>query len=223
MANVNITEPLRMMIKRNVCKPFFDRYVAKGTLSVEDSYKFYRTHMVTSEQQALLEQLPSDWKSITRSENFKQKIHIAHNLDPKSRGVERHWLQLQMPADTPIYYPYSWTYTPSADVTNPEQQNSAWFRWDLSTVNPDIDYLADLTAICTERDTMVATIEKILDGCKTLNQVQKIWPAITKYVDADIIERMNRKVVRKTAENLNLDPEAMQALSVHHIRQQMVS
>lgn len=217
MANVIITDTMRLMVKRNICKPFNERYLAANTMSVADSLMFYERFMVTPEQTALLKQVPSAWLTLSHTDSQNHKIHIAHS------DVDRHWLELRMPAGMPFYYVYQWTYGPHSDVTYTERTNSSWFKFDLRTLETETPYFDNLKAICAERDAMVATVEKILKGCKTLNQAQRVWPAITKYVNADVMERMNRKVMRKTAESLNLDPEAMQALSVHHIRQQMIA
>ena len=221
MANVNITTPLRAMIKRNICKPFDEQYRLACTLSLEDSLMLYEKIFVSAEQAALLDQLPSAWTAISKSEHFKQKIYVGHQPNDGDK-VKKHWLQFTLPTDE-RYYSYAWTYSNSSDTSSTETIHHNWMTVDLRDQGLSKDYIATLEQIVADRNQTVTTVEKMLDGCSTLNQVAKIWPAITKYVDADVIERMNKKSVRKTAANLNLDPEAMQKLSVHHIRQQMTS
>lgn len=223
MANVNITDQLKMMIRSYVTKPFHEKYQTTATLSESESIQVYENFMVTPEQTELLNKLPKEWHSLMESENMNSKIVIAHSPDPSSRHIHKHWLQLQFKAPRKIHYLYAWTYTPTSDANNSESQNSGWRKFDFEKLGLSRDYLAELTAICQERDKTVDTIMKMLDGCSTLNQVQKIWPAITKYVDPSVVERLNRKPVRKTASNIGLDTDALQALSVHHIRQQMTT
>jgi len=221
MANVNITQPLRHMIKRNICKPFDEKYRLACTLSLEDSLMLYEKIFISAEQAALLDQIPSSWTAISKSDYFKQKIYVGHQYDVANK-INKHWLQFTLPT-TERYYSYAWTYANSSDVSSTETIHHNWMIVDLREQGLSKDYITPLEQLVADRDQTVATIDKMLDGCSTLNQVAKIWPAITKYVDADVIERMNKKVLRKTAVNLELDPEAMQKLSVHHIRQQMTA
>jgi len=219
MANVNITPTLRQMIELNVCKPFDEQYKLASVMTEQDSVMFYDKYLVTPEQAKVLPILPSAWVSVSHRDSFKEKVYVAHK--PKD-GVANHWLKLTLPA-TERYYLYAWTYEPAGNTLNTEKPHHYWFASDLQDAGLSKDYITPLKQIVLDRAQTVSTVNKMLDGCSTLNQVAKIWPAITKYVDKDVIDRMNRRAVRKTAANLNLDPEAMNKLSIHHIRQQMTS
>ena len=219
MANVNITHPLRQMIELNVCKPFDEQYKLASNMTEADSIMFYDKYLVTPEQAEILPKLPSHWVNVSHSDPFKQKIRVAHK---SADGKLNHWLQLTLPT-TPRHYMYAWTYDPAGGVQNTEKPHHYWVSTDLQDAGLSKDYITPLQQIVVDRAQTLSTVNKMLDGCSTLNQVAKIWPAITKYVDSEVIARMNKKVVRKTAANLNLDPDAMNRLSVHHIRQQMTS
>lgn len=221
MANVNITDKLTLEIMSSVGKPFEERYKAAAIMTEEDSVMLYNTYYITPKQVELLDQLPDKWVNMSRSDHFTSKVYVAHKMP----GIEsdKHWLQLTLPTSK-RYWQYAWTYSPNNHVNATERgQNSSWIKLDLQNVGLSKDYISELQTICDERDAVIATIEKMITGCKTLNQVEKIWPAIRKYVSADTLARLDKKVERKTAANIGLDTAELQTLSVHHIRQQMTA
>jgi hypothetical protein len=221
MAAVKITEKLTNEIRCNIAKPFVARYRATALMSCEDSLLLYKTHLVNDEQMEAIRKLPSRWISISTTDNLSHKLYIGHR-GPNS--YVRHWLQFDLPKNTPLAYSYSWTYEPNfSDGVSIENVNSSWMDIDLTQVGLSKDYIQELKNICAERDAALSTVDKLLGGCKTLNQAEKIWPAIVKYVDDDTRKRLHHKPERKTRESIGIDTDELQSLSVHHIRQQMTS
>lgn len=221
MAAVKITEKLTNEIRRNIAKPFIERYRVTAIMSREDSLMLYKTQLVTDEQMEAISKLPSRWVSISTTDNLSHKIHIGHR---GSDSHARHWLQFDLPKNTPLAYSYSWTYEPNfSDGVSIENVNGSWLDADLTQAGLSKNYIQELKDICAERDAALTTVAKLLGGCKTLNQAEKIWPAITKYVDDDTRKRLHHKPERKTRESIGIDTDELNSLSVHHIRQQMTS
>ena len=221
MSNVNITDKLKLEIQRNIAEPFNQKYRAAATLSLSDANHVYDTLFVTPDQREHLGKLPPSWVSLSFSHNLQRPMFIGHKVSGQYKDV--HWLQLG-PFNDSRYYSYSWLNT----VSDPppqgvESQYSNWIKADLKNAGLSKDYITPLEDICKERDAALATVGKMLDGCKTLNQVEKIWPAIRKYVSQETIQRLDYKPVRKTRESVGIDKDELQLLSVHHIRQQMTS
>lgn len=220
MATVNLTAKLIKDITQNVAAPFADRYKTAAVATREDSLKLYDSLLVTPEHVAMMKQVPDKWLRISRTIHMTHKLYVGHQDQTKTK---LHYVQLDLPNDE-RFYDYSWTYEPISKSELVERTNTGWAHTDLTSLGLSKDYITPLQAICTERDQLVATVEKMLGGCKTLNQVEKVWPAIRKYVGSDILSRLDKKTERKrTARDVGITDEELQALSVHHIRQQMTA
>ena len=221
MAVVKITDKIKLEIQKNIAAPFSERYKTAAIVSAEDAKHLYDTLFVTPDQWGHLDKLPASWVSISHSQNLQRPIFIGH----KNGGpdVDKHWLQLG-PFNDPRYYTYSWLNTASDhSPRGVETHYSSWLKADLKSAGLSKDYITPLETICKERDAALATVDKMLDGCATLNQVEKIWPAIRKYVSAETLKRLDHKPERKTRESVGIDASELQSLSVHHIKMQMTS
>lgn len=226
MGTVAITDKLKNEVKLNVCKPFNARYQEAAKLTTDESKLIYETLFVTPAQVELMNALPNSWVNLSQTDNMRSQIYVAHAIAGKD-DRRRHWLHLQMPANTPLYYSYAWTYAPPGTTTDSiELTHHSWLVYDMQVTCQNLlnrDPIAELERIVADRNQTLTTVMKMLDGCKTLNQVEKIWPAIRKYVDPDTVQRLDAKPKRVTAESAGIDQDALNALSVHHIRQQMTS
>lgn len=226
MGTVAITDKLKLEIKNNVCKPFNEDYKARAKLSVEESAAVYRSLLVTPRQTELMQELPPNWVNLSHTDNVRQQFYLAHS--PTGQEAQNKlWLQLQLPPNQPFYYSYAWTYAPPGEHGSQiEQCHHSWLTFDLSTTCLNLinrDPVKPLEEILIQRNQTVGTVMKMLDGCKTLNQVEKIWPAIRKYVSAEVVQRLDHRPKRVTAADTGIDQESLNALSVHHIRQQMTT
>ena len=220
MATVNITPKLVLEITKNVSAPFADRYQIASIASRDDSIKLYDNVLITPEQSSLLKQLPDNWVRLSHTKQLTHKLYIGHK---NAVNTKLHYVRLDLPSDE-RFYDYSWSYSPNTAADHVEKTNSSWVHADLTALGLSKDYPALLEAICEERNQLVGTVEKMLEGCKTLNQVEKVWPAIRKYVGPEICARLDKKSVRtRTARDVGITDEELQALSVHHIRQQMTA
>lgn len=220
MATVNITPPLRKLILGKVAEPFGARYKEASKASREDSLFLYDTLMITPAQNALLRQIPDKWIRLSDSKQFNQTLFVGHEINDAQR---MHYLQLDLPKDE-RFYDYSWTYAPHSSAHSVEHVNSTWPAANLRSAGLSKDYITPLEAIVAERDQLIATVEKMLNSCKTLNQLEKVWPAIRKYCDADVCARLDKKAERKRSTvDIGVTDEELQTLSVHHIRQQMTA
>lgn len=226
MGTVAINDKLKSEIRLNVCRPFNERYRAAAKLSIEESHRLYKALLVTPEQESLMLALPSNWVNLSRTEHLRNMLFIAHAPDGKAdRKVN--WLELQLPPNVPFYYSYAWAYEPpSSHGDRIEGVHHSWLVFDLSATCLQLfgrDPITELDRITTERDQSVKTVIKMLDGCKTLNQVEKIWPAIRKYVSNETVQRLNHRPKRVTAADAGINQDELNALSVHHIRTQMTA
>lgn len=220
MATVNLTAKLIKDITQNVAAPFAGKYKTAAVATREDSLKLYDSLLVTPEHVAMMKQVPDKWLRISHTMHMTLKLYVGHQ---DQTNTKLHYVQLDLPNDE-RFYDYSWTYEPISKAELVERTNTGWAHTDLTALGLSKDYITPLQAICTERDQLVATVEKMLDNCKTLNQVEKVWPAIRKYVGSDILSRLDKKIERKrTARDVGVTDEELQALSVHHIRQQMTA
>lgn len=225
MAVVKLTDAVKDEILMSAAAPFRSRYVETATkVSESDQSLLYKTLFISDEMAERLAHVPKEWLRMYHTESGLAKIFVAHQEENKST---KHWLQLTVPKDN--FYAYEWCYNPTAFSDSvqqaffvPETVNSSWKKADLKKIELSTDYITQLEQICVERDTQLGTLKKIIDGCDTLNQVEKIWPAIRKYVKPETLARLDRKVVRKTKEAIGLDNDELQSLNVHHIRQQMI-
>jgi hypothetical protein len=215
MAVVNITEKLNINILETASWPFAERYKQAATLSLDDSRLVYDKHFIEPSIIEALEKVPKHWVSLSHSPSFKDHLYLMNKSDT-------HWVKLQF-IPQPLYYSYSWTYTPSNPAKKIEGSRQGWQKTDLESDPIFAPYLAKLNAIIKERDEILQTIEKMLKACKTINQVEKIWPAIRKYLPEEAVERLIRKPEKKTVESIGIDKDELNKLSVAHIRQQMTS
>jgi DNA-binding transcriptional MerR regulator len=72
----------------------------------------------------------------------------------------------------------------------------------------------------TERQTFMTTAKSVFDECSSVNTLAKIWPPIMDLLPGDIVDRMNRKVERKTLNTIKnkLDDSMLSNLSGHLLK-----
>lgn len=213
MASVPISKVLKIEIEKNILTPFNTAYREANKATEEDSLILYRKYMVNEEQQKMLETLPEKWISLNISPSSTVNLKV---VDPNNR----HWLALKLPLDK-VYYSYSWStseYTSSSHLNNGKD---GWCHVDLAKESLSTDYLSKLEKINSELDTFRKTVLTIVDKCKTLNQVYQIWPAITKYVSDEYVQRMFAKRGKRTLQDVGLEPDELTSISVQHIKHQM--
>lgn len=215
MAVVNITDKLRKEILEIAATPFAERYKEAATLSLEDSRYTYDMYFIKPAQVEALALIENSWVSLTHNENYRGNFYTSNKS-------ERHWLMLQF-TPQPLYFSYQWTYSPNNANINIESARNGWHKIDFAADPIFAPYLQKMEVIVSERDAILATIIKMLNGCKTINQVEKLWPAIRKYLPQEALERLDRKAVKKTIEHIGIDKEELDNLSVAHIRQQMIA
>ena len=218
MATVNLTPTLRDKILDTVATPFEIQYKEAATLSREDSIVFFEKFFITPEQRAMMDALPKEWVNLSFQKPLESSLFVAHKTKEK-----QHWFMLDLPKkDT--FISYGWANTPHSERPRRiEEQRHGWIEVFLESANLPFEtpYLDNLKRICEERDTMCGTVTKILDKCATLNQVEKIWPAVRKYVEASVVERLDRKNAPRTAASVGIDEYEIQDLNVATIRMQM--
>jgi hypothetical protein len=213
MASVPISRALKAEIEKNILAPFHTAYREANKATEEDSLILYRKYMVTDEQEKMLKALSEKWISLNVSSGASINLKV---VDPNNR----HWLLLKLPLDE-VYYSYSWSsseYTPSTHLNNGKD---SWCHVNLANEQLSTNYLAKLEKINSELDTFRKTVLTIVDKCKTLNQVHEIWPAITKYVSNEYVQRMHAKRGKRTLQDVGLDPDELTSISVQHIKHQM--
>jgi hypothetical protein len=220
MATVNLTPALTDSILDAVATPFAEKYVETATLSKEESIYMFDTYFITPDQHDKMKALPKNWVNLSLHSPLESSLYIIN----KSKE-SKHWLKLQLPKQN-YFIEHGWSNSPSdSSPRTIEAQRYGWREGSLTqqALPFETPYLDNLTKICEERDALVSTVTKILDKCATLNQVEKVWPAVRKYVKQEIIERLERKNTPRTAASVGIDESELQELNVATIRMQMTA
>lgn len=220
MATIKLGDALVASIKAAVCKPFNEQLTQAMQVQVDsDKEKIYRT-LMPAELEATLSAIPKEWE-ITKRDRFG--IILTSN---ETNALALFHLRAEFARQRPMLrewaapHSYGWREAKKLDI-----EKEFGYKWpemtleQLNALDLSKDYAGEICAIIEERTTQLNLVTALLEKCQTLNQVTKLWPAITHYVDAETNERLNRKAERNKAELPEID---LTQLNVGHIKQRML-
>ena len=170
--------------ERSADLPNFDKNI------LVDASKMFNIGCWGATHVHLIDLIPKDWLSTTTDSNItiKGTLDDGRNLATSARfsGMTAAYYR---PRDS--YYSKSDSELTLAEVRAlPEEtlgRAELLQRWDEAIIALDID---------AKWEKVETDITEFLKKCKSLNEAVKLFPNVTMYIDAEDMQRLNRKVER---------------------------
>lgn len=200
MATVYITKELITRVKQRINNmrraersadvPNFDKNI------FVDASQMYNLGCWGAKHVHLINQIPKDWLQATTDANItiKGTLDDGRNLATVARfsGLTSAY---HRPKDS--YYSKSDSELTLTEVRAlPEEmlgRAELLQRWDEAVIALDID---------AKWEKVETDIAEFLKKCKSLNEAVKLFPNVTMYIDAEDMQRLNRKVERASQRKL---------------------
>ena len=208
MATVRITPALRGTIHQALVAPYHQRRT-KIIHNIEEDTQLGKLLYAESvpedqaERARLLHQANNSWVNVID--------HIRVQLEIDLGEGKRKLFNFAVKLPTEVTWPAP------GDRTRWNGETKIKSTWNSPSYEAVKDRVWEVIKLqAEERDICVELIEKIVDQCGSLRQVEKLWPSVLSYVDENTLNRYRapstRTIRKKQLEEIEVSDKAKQLL-----------